>query len=142
VIYVDTSLLLPVYVPEGRSEEANGILEDASAIVISDLAVAEFHVGLARKVKLGTLTIPQSETARATFESHLSEGLVQRIAMSPSHSEAAGDLAWKSPVMLRTLDALHLAVAAGLGAPVATFDGRLAEAARALGFTVLPELPG
>jgi len=40
--------------------------------------------------------------------------------------------------MLRTLDALHLAVAAGLGAPLATFDGRLAEAARAFGFEVLP----
>jgi predicted nucleic acid-binding protein len=44
----------------------------------------------------------------------------------------------KASVMLRTLDAIHLAVAAGLGAPVATFDDRLADAARDLGIEVLP----
>ncbi|HTG32385.1 MAG TPA: PIN domain-containing protein [Thermoanaerobaculia bacterium] len=40
--------------------------------------------------------------------------------------------------MLRTLDALHLAVVAELGSSVATFDTRLAEAAQDLGFEVLP----
>jgi predicted nucleic acid-binding protein len=47
-------------------------------------------------------------------------------------------MASKASVMLRTLDALHVAVAAGLGSPVATFDGRLADAVRDLGFEVLP----
>jgi predicted nucleic acid-binding protein len=138
VIYVDTSLLLPVYVLEAQSEQANNVLESSSPIIVSDLTVAEFYVGLARKVKLGELTTPQSEAARAAFESHLAEGLLQRHALRPSHSEAAGDLAWKSPVMLRTLDALHLAVAVGLGAPLATFDGRLADAARAFDWQVVP----
>jgi len=138
VIYVDTSLLLPVYVPEEQSELANSVLESASSIVISDLTVAEFYVGLARKVKLETLTVPQSEAARAAFESHLAEGLLQRVPLRPSHSEEAGDFAWKSTILLRTLDALHLAVAAELRAPLATFDGRLADAARAFGFAVLP----
>ena len=140
MIYVDTSLLLPVYAPEARSEEANAVLGSASSIVISDLTVAEFYVGLARKVKLETLTVPQAEAARAAFESHLEEGLLRRLPLRTSHSETAGDLAWKSSVMLRTLDAIHLAVAAGLGAPVATFDDRLADAARDLGFEVLPKV--
>ncbi|HEY3567612.1 MAG TPA: type II toxin-antitoxin system VapC family toxin [Thermoanaerobaculia bacterium] len=138
MIYVDTSLLLPVYVPEERSEEANRVLESVSPIVISDLTVAEFHVSLARKVKLGTLSAPQSDAAQAAFESHLREGLLQRVALRSSHHDAAGRLASKSSVMLRTLDALHIAVAAGLGTPVATFDGRLADAARDLGVEVLP----
>lgn len=138
MIYVDTSLLLPVYVPEAQSEQANSVLESSSPIVISDLTVAEFYVGLARRVKLGTLTVSQSEAARAAFESHLTDGLLQRLGLRPSHSEAAGDLAWKSTIMLRTLDALHLAVAVGLGAPLATFDGRLADAARDIGWKVVP----
>jgi len=138
VIYVDTSLLLPAYVSEANSEQANSILESSSPIVVSDLTVAEFYVGLARKVKLGELTIPKSEVVRAAFETHLAEEFLQRLALRPSHSEAAGDLASKSTIMLRTLDALHLAVAMGLGAPLATFDGRLADAARAFGWKVLP----
>ena len=136
--YVDTSLLLPVYVPESQSELANSVLESASSILISDLTVAEFYVGLARKVKLGALTAPQADFARATFDLHLSEGLLQRLSWRPSYSEEAGDFAWRSTVMLRTLDALHLAMAAGTGEPLATFDGRLADAARAFGFDVLP----
>lgn len=142
MIYVDTSLLLPVYVPEERSEEANRVLESVSPIVISDLTVAEFHVGLARKVKLGAISAPQSEAAQAAFESHLRKGLLQRVTLRSSHHDAAGRLAakssMKSSIMLRTLDALHIAVAAGLGSPVATFDGRLADAARDLGVEVLP----
>lgn len=138
MIYADTSLLLAVYVPEARSEEANRFLESASPVVISDLTVAELLVGLARKVKLGVLTAPQLEAARASFESHMREGSLQRVTLQPSHSEEAGRLASNSTVMLRTLDALHIAVAAGLGASVATFDGRLADAARDLGVEVLP----
>jgi predicted nucleic acid-binding protein len=138
LIYVDTSLLLPVYTPEDRSEEANSVLESASPIFVSDLAVAEFLVGLARKVKIGAISSEQSAAARSSFESHLAEGLLRRIPLQSSHSEAAGDFASRSTVMLRTLDALHLAVAAGLKAPIATFDQRLGDAGRDLGFEVLP----
>ncbi len=138
MIYVDTSLLLPVYVPEERSEEANRILETVSPIIISDLTVAEFHVSLARKVKLGTLSTPQSEAARAAFESHLRDGLLQRVALRSTHYDAAGRMASQSSLVLRTLDALHIAVTASLGSPVATFDGRLADAARDLGFEAVP----
>jgi predicted nucleic acid-binding protein len=138
VIYVDTSLLLAVYTLEARSEEANQILQSSNEIFISDLTVAEFLVGLARKVKLAVLSSGQSETARASFEAHLSEGLFQRIPLRSAHAEAAGELASRSGVMLRTLDAIHLAVASKLETPLATFDTRLADAARDLGFEVLP----
>jgi predicted nucleic acid-binding protein len=40
--------------------------------------------------------------------------------------------------MLRTLDALHLALAMDLKATLATFDRRLSDAARAQGLSVLP----
>ena len=139
MIYVDTSLLLAVYTPEARSEEANRILESDSSILVSDLTVAEFHVGLARKVKLRLLSPRQAEAAGASFETHLAEGLLHRTALHSAHSEAAGQLAMKSTLMLRSLDALHLAVAVGIGSDVrlATFDTRMADAAREFGFEVL-----
>ncbi len=138
MIYVDTSLLLPVYTPEAQSERANRILESDSFILISDLTVAEFYVGLARKVKLKFLTPRQAEAAGACFETHLAEGLLNRTALHSAHTEAASHLAIRSAIMLRTLDALHLAVAMGLGLDrLATFDNRLADAARGFGLTVL-----
>jgi len=138
VIYADTSLLLPIYIPEANSELANTAVQGAKELLISDLTVAEFLVGLARKVKLGTLPSERADEVRAAFEQHMSEGFLQRVAVVGSHSEAAGQLALQSPVMLRTLDAIHLAVAVELEATVATLDGRLSDAARAFGVEVLP----
>jgi uncharacterized protein len=138
VIYADTSLLLPVYVPEANSELANSAVQGETELLISDLTVAEFLVGLARKVKLGSLPSERADEVRAAFEQHMSEGFLQRVAVVGAHSEAAGQLALQSPVMLRTLDAIHLAVAVELKATVATLDGRLSDAARAFGVDVLP----
>ena len=138
MIYADTSLLLPVYVPEVNSETAGNVVKEAKEILISDLTVAEFLVGLARKVKLGTLSQEGAAQVRTAFEQHIAEGYLQRLAFASPHSEAAGQLALQSPVMLRTLDAIHLALAIEHGATIATLDGKLAEAARTMGVEVLP----
>jgi predicted nucleic acid-binding protein len=122
LIYVDSSLLLPVYVPEVNSELANSVVKGAEDLLVSDLTVAEFLVGLARKVKLGTLS---QELATQVQE----------------HSEAAGQLASTSPLILRALVAIHLAVAVEHKATMATWDGRLSEVARAMGVKILPQNP-
>jgi predicted nucleic acid-binding protein len=138
VIYADTSLLLPIYVPEVNSERANSAVKGARELLVSDLTVAEFLVGLARKMKLGTLSQEKAAQVRTAFEQHMAEGYLRRVGLAGSHSEAAGELALRSPVMLRTLDAPHLAVAVEHEATMATLDGRLSEAARAIGVEVLP----
>jgi predicted nucleic acid-binding protein len=138
VIYADTSLLLPVYVPEANSRQANEAVEGAEGLLISDLTVAEFLVGLARKVKLGELPVDRAQEVRAAFEQHMAEGLLRRVPVASKHSEAAGELAHRSPVVLRTLDAIHLAVAVEWEATMATLDSRLSDAARAIGVQVRP----
>ena len=139
MIYIDTSLLLPIYVPEANSQRANQVIEGAEGLLISDLTVAELLVGLARKVKLDELPPNRAQEVRAAFEQHMSEGFLQRLPVSGKHSEAAGELALRSPVILRTLDAIHLAVAVDSQATtVATLDNRLADAARAIGLEVIP----
>ena len=138
MIYADTSLLLPVYVPEVNSDKANSAVDGVQELLVSDLTVAELLVGLARKVKLGVLAPEKAEEVRAAFEQHMAEGFLQRVPLVSRHSEAAGLLSLQSPVMLRTLDALHLAVAVEREATIATLDGRLSEAARAIGIQVLP----
>jgi len=139
MIYADTSLLLAVYVPEVNSEVANSTLKGVKELLVSDLTVAEFLVGLARKVKLGALPQDEADQVRVAFEQHMEDGFLRRVAVVGAHSEAAGELAHRSSIMLRTLDAIHLAVAVEHEATMATLDGRLADAARAVGVEVLPK---
>jgi len=103
--------------------------------------VAEFYVSLARKLKLGTLRPEHEPVIRETFALHLEDEVLHRASLQPRHMEAAGDLANRSPVILRTLDALHLAVAIERQLTLATFDQRMSDAARALGMQVVSEPP-
>jgi predicted nucleic acid-binding protein len=141
LIYVDTSLLLAAYAPESGSGLANQILSAHSVRFLSDLVVAELLVGLARKVHLRELTRDQADQIRAIFEKHMQEGYLLRVSLHSTFSEEAGRLAFLSTLPLRTLDAVHLAAAVELGGALATFDRRLAVAARALGVPVVPEAP-
>lgn len=124
--------------PEARSAEADEILEAATDVVVSDLTVAELYVTLARRLKLGELRPEQVEVVRSTFEQHLADDVLTRETLRPLHSEMASRLALESTVILRTLDALHIAVAMELGAVLATFDQRMAGGARSLGLKVVP----
>ena len=117
---------------EARSGEADQILAAAEEIWVSDLVVAEFYVSLARKLKLGALSPEDDRLIRELFAQQLGDELLRRATIQPKHSEMAGRVALESPVVLRTLDALHLTIAIELDLVMATFDVRLAEAARAL----------
>lgn len=137
MIYVDTSVLLPAYVPEPRSEDADRILKRTAGVVISDLCVAEFGVALARKQRAGELSREQAAAARDAFARHIASGLIRRIHLNGNHFDRTGELSERSSVTVRTLDAVHLVVAGDAGLGIATFDDRMAQAAKALGIRVL-----
>ena len=105
--------------------------------MVSDLAIAEFHVTIVRKVRTGALDGVAADKIWALFESHLADGYFSRMSVALSHATATRLLATRSPVLIRTLDALHLAMASDAGADLATFDHQLAEAARAHGLSVV-----
>ena len=138
MIYADTSLLLPCYVPEEQSAEAQRIIESGDPVVVSDITVAEMYVGLARKQRLGTLNRGQLVRSRSFFDEHLSQGVFQRVALTERHVALVRSLSAESRTPLRTLDTLHLAIASDLQAVMATFDKRLAEAARVVGLASVP----
>jgi predicted nucleic acid-binding protein len=138
VIYFDTSVLAAYYTPEERSAEAAAIVAKASYPVVSDLAVAELNVTMVRKERLGFLPPKGAEAVFALFDEHLREAFLT-IALETRHMEATRALAIRTLARLRTLDALHLVLALEVEATLATFDGRLHEAARAVGLPVLPQ---
>ena len=86
---------------------------------------------------MGALEAVAAEKIWALFDAHRADGYFGQISMGRSHATAVRLLATRSPTLIRTLDALHLAMASDAGADLATFDHRLAEAARAHGMTVV-----
>jgi hypothetical protein len=76
----------------------------------------------------------------ALFRSHLEGSYFRRLVVEPSHFRLASEWVSLNLAPLRSLDALHLAVAFSGGRCLVTFDRRLAAAASAL--AVVVRIPG
>jgi uncharacterized protein len=120
--YVDTSALAKLVVAEAESAALVAWLDDTGRdLVSSDLARTELVRAVRRAVP------DRLVRARAVLDA------VTLVELTTATFEAAGRL---DPTLLRTLDALHLAVALDLGDDlegIVTYDERLAGAARAHG---------
>jgi len=130
--YIDTSVLVAYYLPEPLSGSAERNLRRGGTPAISPLVEVEFASVLARKVRTRELALATARAALEQFRAHLEEGLYRRLEIGSAHYAQAQRWveAFKPP--LRTLDALHLSVAAHASAELLTADVQLARAARAL----------
>ncbi|MDD5241415.1 MAG: type II toxin-antitoxin system VapC family toxin [Sulfuricella sp.] len=136
--YLDTSVLIKLYVKEPYSEEAELYVAGIDRPVISSLARLEWQCAMARRQRTGAFSQDYLATARREFTRHRTEGYFRISPINDTlFSQAIDLLDAVSPIPLRSLDALHLATACALGKPAfATADPTLADAARALGLTV------
>ncbi len=129
--YVDSSALLMRYVEEPDSAAADTLLRADSTLLTARHTVVEVRRNLARLLSGRDLV-----TARAAFADDLRS--ISIIELDAATCESAATIAETTGV--RTLDALHLAAAQRVSAPgvgFLTFDLRQAQAARALGLTVV-----
>lgn len=139
MVYVDTSALAKWYLNEPASEDfASWIVEQPEAW-ISTLTAVELRCLLARRRRAGEITPDIERRAFAAFEEDVANGhlLLHEVGDEAVRAGLAliGGL---SDVPLRTLDALHLALARQLGIEqLATADARMADAASALGMEVV-----
>lgn len=127
MIYLDTSVVLAQLLAEDRRPPADVW---AQPLVSSRLLQYETWTRLHARGAGGT----HGESARQAFA---------RISFLDLAADVLARATEPFPLPVRTLDALHLASAAyltdlGLEPQLATYDGRLADAARALGLSVLP----
>ena len=137
LIYFDTSVLVPYYSLEARTDDALGIVAKATLPVISGLGIAELNVVIQRKRHEGYLTSGATQKVFEVLDRHLEEIYVN-VRIDAGHVAATRSLASRADLRLRTLDALHLAIAQDVGG---AFDDRLATAARHLGVSVLGSEP-
>ena len=137
MVYLDASVLVPLYTPEPTSEAVERYVIAADVVALSDLTITEAQNAIIRKGLRGLLTFAEVSQALADIDRHLAELRFHRLAVERRHFQNAVALSRSAPVHLRTLDALHLAVALDCGAlEMATDDADLLAAARAVGLRV------
>ena len=132
--------MLKLYLPEPGSEEFNEVLEGRDDVLVSDLAVTEIVSAVARCLQQGSLTLETARRLQHAILGRLDEGVYHRVELTRDvHRRAEQFLLTLRPISLRAADALHLALATSArAASLATFDARLADAARAGGLAVYP----
>ena len=137
--YVDTSALAKWYLNEPRSDDFAAWIARQRTAAISRLTVVEFRCLLARRRRARDITARIERRIVAAFDDDIRRGFVDVRPLDDRHAVAAMAIMADLPRHpLRTLDALHLAIARDIGVPaIATADRVMAAAARPLGFDVV-----
>ncbi len=129
-------MLGPVYWPEPLSEVAQAFVRRHTDLAVSDLVEVELFSALGRRVRGGDLSEESAKRITALFVTHLEDQRFGRLPVERAAYLTAR--AWLSSLQIvaRTLDALHLAVAATHDLAVATADAGMARTATAMGMRV------
>ncbi|MBN1675395.1 MAG: type II toxin-antitoxin system VapC family toxin [Kiritimatiellae bacterium] len=140
MIYWDTSCVLKLYAPEPDSEACLVLAEGSpKPLLSSEVLEVELYYALRRKEMAGALKRGAAERLFKTFRGDVEEG---RIALLPlgrdviAHALELGRecLKHKPPVLLRSLDGIHLATArVATCGRIVTTDERMRRAAALLG---------
>ena len=137
-LYFDTSVILACYAPEARSLDAQHCLEACDDIVISQLTETEFCSALSRKVRMGELPREDAQFLIHSFHVHKDDGLFHFAPITSTIFTTASRWLAECSTPLRTLDALHLAIAQAANVPILTADKPFIQSAQQLGIPVEP----
>ncbi|MCS3642186.1 putative nucleic acid-binding protein [Salinibacter ruber] len=118
------------YYAESLIERAEERLRALRPPVLSWLTDVEMHSALAKKVRRGELAEEDAERVQDLFRTHVSHVLYEVAATEHGDFVQARQWIARMDTALRTLDALHLAVAHRQGLEVLTADEGLADAGR------------
>ncbi len=132
MIYFDASVLVPLLIADAHTEKAAAWYSGLSATVaVSEFANLEVNAVLSRHLRVGRLTQGEVENALLDFDALRAD--CERLTHSAADFLLAQRLVRNFSTKLAAADALHLASAKNANAALATFDERLAEAARGHG---------
>ncbi|MFN0314831.1 MAG: type II toxin-antitoxin system VapC family toxin [Burkholderiales bacterium] len=134
MIYLDTSILTPLFREEATSKKVSEFLsrQAAGTLATSKWASVEFASLTSRDVRMGVLSAAQGRRLLVEFEAMIANSLIVWFP-SAKDFELAQKYAENFSTQLRGPDALHLAVAHNNGAQfVATLDDGMLSAAKKL----------
>jgi predicted nucleic acid-binding protein len=139
VVYFDTSALAKWYLNEPKSDQVERYIQEHGPVAVSDLTVVEMRSLLARRRREKGIDARTETRVFATFQEDIRQGFVICHPLPGGVAAGAVNLLSSLPdVPLRTLDALHLAIAREIGADIlATADRIMVAGAKAMGFSVV-----
>ena len=119
-LYFDTSALAKAYTSERGSADVDDFLARGTTVFLSDLNRVEMRCMLARRLRSGEISAVQEQAMWSQFLLDISNEFFEPIALPESAWSVATQLIDRvAPIALRTLDALHVAMASAL--PAITF---------------------
>ena len=130
--YIDTGILVAYYSPEALSEQVQTFLDSQLKPAISRLTEVELFSAVAKKVRMGELSHADGNLILSKFLSHIESGLFTIINPEAQHWKIARSWISLFTTSLRTLDALHLAIASAEDYVLVTSDQQLLRAAKTL----------
>lgn len=136
MVYIDTSVLVAYYCPERLSEKAEAFLRAHIQPAISALTELELFSAISRKVREKDMDHKDAGRVTARFVAHLDSHYYTYLSVEAHHFQLARDWIGMFKLSLRTLDALHLAIASSQGYSIVTTDKTLSKSAKALGVNV------
>jgi predicted nucleic acid-binding protein len=123
MVYVDTSVLVPLFLNEPHSvAAADWYARERSELVAAAWCIPEFASALGIKRRTGAIDAQQAQGAWTRFERMVAADL-RLLPVEPTHFHRAAELVLDASSALRAGDALHLACAEAAGAKqMATLD--------------------
>jgi predicted nucleic acid-binding protein len=137
-MYVDTSVVVRLYIGEPDSEACEAIVAGTS-LVSSQLLCCEFRSALLGKVSRGIISTELLAEVWGEFEKDVAAKKIRLVSLGDNLVQDAADLLNElhPDVPLRTLDAIHLATYLSVETgSLFTRDLRMLQAARRLGLPV------
>lgn len=133
MLYLDTSVLLAYYCPETFSDTVEELLEANPQPLISQLT--EIEVASAVSLKVRTRDLGRQDALRIVrlFQRHSAEGLYSIVPVEAKAFRVSRQWLEQFSSPLRSLDALHLAVASLNDATLVTADRQFAKSAAHFG---------
>ena len=135
--YLDTSVLAAYYCPEPISEKVEKLILKATHPCISSLTEVELASAISRKIREKALSPEDGNKIFNQFQTHLKESLFRLIAVEDRHYQTAKKWILQFAVPLKTLDALHLAIAAEGDFTLLTADRQLVISAKYFGINIV-----
>ncbi|MEH2366310.1 type II toxin-antitoxin system VapC family toxin [Nostoc sp.] len=137
MIYLDTSVIAPLYWREALSDAVEQLLLNETEVGLSQLVEVELVSALSRRVRMREISQQDAIAVVERFQADLDSGFYTQIAVEIVHYNLAREWISRFDTSLRTLDALHLTIAFQNNIQLVTADEALARSAEVLGVEVL-----
>ena len=133
MVYLDTSVLVAYYCPEAFSEKAEALIISYTCPAISSLIEVEFYSAISKKIRMEEMNREDGSRIIAKFLAHINDHFYTNLLIKSHHYLLARDWLWQFNSSLRSLDAIHLAIASSEGLTIITVDETLSKAAKIFG---------